>query len=129
MDTDNLNRVIRQVKRNKGAAGVDGMTIDYLEPHWKGHQREIFRKIRQRKYQPQPVLRVESSKSNGGIRLLGTPTVVDRLVQQAIGQVLTPIFDHKFSKYSHGFRPRRYAQMAILKETFHKKSPPILKVI
>ncbi|MGP4042643.1 group II intron reverse transcriptase/maturase, partial [Gracilibacillus sp. D59] len=115
LDEDNLNKSIKQVKRNKGAAGVDGMTIDDLEPHWNVHQREIVWQIRQRKYQPHPVLRVEIPKANGGVRLLGIPTVVDRVIQQAMAQILTPLFDHQFSENSYGFRPRRYAEMAILK--------------
>lgn len=114
LDRDNLNLAWKQVKRNKGAAGVDGMTLDELEPYLALNKDEIIRQIRQRKYQPQPVLRVEIPKANGGVRLLGIPTVKDRMIQQAIAQVLTPIFDKQFSEYSYGFRPRRYAEMAIL---------------
>src|SRR5699024_8371192 len=78
-------------------------------------KQEITTQIKQRKYQPSPVLRVEIPKDNGkGVRLLGIPTVQDRLIQQAISQVLTPIFDKEFSPYSYGFRPRRYAEMAIV---------------
>src|SRR5699024_10037271 len=76
---------------------------------------KIVQGIRERKYEPQPVLRVEIPKPDGGTRLLGVPTVVDRVIQQAISQVLTPIFDSQISDNSYGFRPRRYAEMAILK--------------
>src|SRR5699024_2050516 len=76
---------------------------------------EIIQQIQQRKYQPQPVLRVEIPKPDGGVRLLGIPTVTDRVIQQAISQVLTPIFDSQFSDNSYGFRPKRYAEMAIVK--------------
>ena len=78
------------------------------------HKDEIISQIRRRKYQPDPVLRVEIPKPNGGTRLLGVSTVKDRLIQQAIAQVLTPVFDRQFSDYSYGFRPNRYAEMAIL---------------
>src|SRR5699024_8992530 len=112
---DNLNEAYKQVVRNKGAAGVDGMTIDELGGHLFENKGEIIRQIQQREYQPQPVLRVEIPKPDGGIRLLGIPTVTDRVIQQAISQVLTPIFDSQFSDNSYGFRPKRYAEMAILK--------------
>jgi RNA-directed DNA polymerase len=115
LDRDNLNQAFAQVKRNKGAAGVDGMSVDELDLFMKEKTDELIRQIQQRKYQPQPVLRVEIPKPNGGIRLLGIPTVTDRVIQQAISQVLTPIFDQLFSDYSYGFRPKRYAEMAILK--------------
>jgi RNA-directed DNA polymerase len=115
LDRDNLNQAFAQVKRNKGAAGVDGMTVGELDLFMKENKDEIIRQIQQRKYQPQPVLRVEIPKPNGGTRLLGIPTVTDRFIQQAISQILTPIFDQSFSDYSYGFRPKRYAEMAILK--------------
>lgn len=113
--SDNLNTAYKQVMRNKGAAGVDGMTIEELGGHLARNKDTIIKQIQQRKYQPQPVLRVEIPKPDGGIRLLGIPTVTDRVIQQAISQVLTPIFDRQFSETSYGFRPRRYAEMAIIK--------------
>jgi RNA-directed DNA polymerase len=115
LDRDNLNVAFKQVKKNKGAAGVDGMTVEDLGGYMALHKEEIISQIRQRKYQPAPVLRVEIPKPNGGVRLLGIPTVKDRVIQQAIAQVLTPLFDKQFSEYSYGFRPRRHAEMAILK--------------
>src|SRR5690606_25895512 len=115
LNKDNLNQALKQVKKNKGAPGVDGMTTDELESHLLMNKDKIIQQIRHRKYQPQPVLRVEIPKPNGGIRLLGIPTVLDRVIQQATSQVLTPMFDKLFSEYSYGFRPRRYAEMAILK--------------
>lgn len=115
LDKDNLEQAIKQVKRYKGSAGMDGMTVDELARYMVLNKDEMIRQIRKREYQPQPVLRVEIPKSNGGKRLLGIPTVLDRVIQQAIAQVLTPIFDKQFSEYSYGFRPRRYAEMAILK--------------
>lgn len=114
LDKDNLNQAFKQVKKNKGAAGVDGMTVEELGTYMALNKEEITSQIRQRKYQPDPVLRIEIPKPNGGVRLLGIPTVKDRLLQQAIAQVLTPIFDRQFSEYSYGFRPKRYAEMAIL---------------
>src|SRR5690625_81070 len=115
LNRENLNQAFKQVKRNKGAAGVDGMTIDELGEHLAENKKKILLEIRNRTYQPQPVLRVEIPKLNGGIRLLGIPTVTDRVIQQAISQVLTPLFDRQFSENSYGFRPNRYAEMAILK--------------
>ncbi|MFD1174120.1 group II intron reverse transcriptase/maturase [Oceanobacillus picturae] len=114
LDRDNLNQAFKQVKRNKGAAGVDGMTVDELKIYMLRNKEKIISLIRQRKYQPDPVLRVEIPKPNGGVRLLGIPTAKDRVIQQAIAQVLSPMFDKQFSAYSYGFRPGRYAEMAIL---------------
>lgn len=114
LDRDNLNQAFKQVKRNKGAAGVDGMTVDELRDYMSEHKTEIRQQIQERKYTPDPVLRVEIPKPNGGVRLLGVPTVKDRLIQQAIAQVLTPMFDAQFSEYSYGFRPKRYAEMALI---------------
>ncbi len=115
LSRENLNRAYKQVKRKKGEPGIDGMTVSELRSHIMKNKQEIITQIKQRKYQPSPVLRVEIPKDNGkGVRLLGVPTVQDRLIQQAISQVLTPIFDKKFSEYSYGFRPKRYAEMAIV---------------
>jgi len=115
LDRNNLNRAVKQVKRNKGSAGVDGMTIDELTGHLALNKDEILKSIRNRTYKPNPVLRVEIPKDNGGVRLLGIPTVTDRVIQQAVAQILTPIFDRQFSDHSYGFRPKRYAEMAIIK--------------
>jgi RNA-directed DNA polymerase len=115
LDKDNLKQAFTQVKRNKGSAGVDGMTVDEIGIYMTENMDELIRKIRKREYNPHPVLRVEIPKPNGGTRLLGIPTVTDRVIQQAIAQVLTPMFDKLFSENSYGFRPRRYAEMAILK--------------
>ncbi len=118
LSDENLDEAIKQVVRNKGANGVDKMstmelkrTMDYEKP-FRG---KLKQQIRERTYQPQPVLRVEIPKPNGGTRLLGIPTVIDRMIQQAISQILTPIYDVKFSEASYGFRPKRNAQMAIEK--------------
>ncbi len=110
---DNLDQAQKQVIKNKGAAGVDGMTIKELPPHMLENKKDIIRRIKQRDYQPAPVKRVEIPKDNGGVRLLGIPTVVDRVIQQAITQVLTPKFNQQFHEHSYGFRPGRNAEMAI----------------
>lgn len=115
LERENLNNAYKRVKRNKGAAGVDKMTIEELGGYLILHKDEIIQEIRERKYQPKPVLRKEIPKPDGGVRLLGIPTVLDRVIQQAISQVLMPIFDSQFSDHSYGFRPRRQAQMAIVK--------------
>ena len=89
------------------------MTVDEVKGYFAKHQAEIRNKILTRKFKPQPVKRVEIPKPNGGKRLLGIPTVVDRVIQQAIAQVLSPIFDKEFSDFSYGFRPNKRAEMAI----------------
>ena len=115
LDRDNLNRAYRRVKANKGASGVDGMTVDEALPWLKEHREELLESIRNGKYKPSPVRRVEIPKDNGGVRKLGIPTVIDRIIQQAIAQVLTPIYEPKFSDGSYGYRPHRSAKDAILK--------------
>lgn len=115
LSNSNLNEAYKKVYRNKGASGVDGVTIKELKDYLKEHKHKLLSEIRARKYKPQPVKRVEIPKTNGGVRKLGIPTVVDRVIQQAINQVLTPIFDIQFSDSSYGFRPLRSAQGAVLR--------------
>ena len=115
LDRDNLNKAYKRVKANKGASGVDGMTVDEALPWPKEHRDELLESIRNGKYKPSPVRRVEIPKDNGGVRKLGIPTVIDRMIQQAIAQVLTPIYEPKFSDGSYGYRPHRSAKDAILK--------------
>ena len=110
---DNLNRAYKQVKRNKGAGGIDGMQVDKLLPYLKENQKELVQSLRDGKYRPKPVRRVEIPKENGKTRKLGIPTVMDRLIQQAISQVLTPIFEKQFSDNSFGFRPKRSTHDAL----------------
>ena len=107
LSKDNLNAAYLQVVRNKGAAGVDGMTVEELGAFLSENGESIREQLRTRKYKPQPVKRVEIPKPDGGIRNLGVPTVVDRFVQQAVAQVLTPIFEEQFHDHSYGFRPNR----------------------
>lgn len=108
-----MNKAFQKVKRNKGAAGVDEKDIEATRLYLKEHGHEILRLIQEGKYKPQAVRRVEIPKPNGGKRKLGIPTVTDRVIQQAIIQVLTPIFEKQFSPYSYGFRPNRSAHQAI----------------
>jgi RNA-directed DNA polymerase len=115
LDRDNLNRAYKRVKANKGAPGIDGMTVEDALSWLREHREELLESIRSGKYKPQPVRRKEIPKPDGGIRKLGIPTVVDRVIQQAIAQELTPIFEPLFSEDSFGYRPRRSAQMAIQK--------------
>ena len=115
LNDGNLNKAYLQVVRNKGAAGVDGMEYTELKDYLIEHGEEIKELIRSRKYNPLPVLRVEIPKENGKVRKLGVPTVLDRFVQQAIVQVLTPIYEPIFSETSYGFRPNRCCEMAIIK--------------
>ena len=104
---DNLNKAYLQVKRNKGAGGIDGMQVDELLPYLREHQSELIRQLREGKYKPNPVRRVEIPKEGGKTRKLGIPTAVDRVVQQAIAQELTPLYEEQFSDSSFGFRPGR----------------------
>lgn len=115
LSKENLNAAYLQVVRNKGAAGVDGMTVEELGPYLSENGENIREQLRTRKYKPQPVRRVEIPKPDGGIRNLGVPTVADRFVQQAVAQELTPIFEEQFHDHSYGFRPNRCAQQAVLK--------------
>jgi len=115
LSRNNLNDAYLQVYRNKGAAGVDGISIDDLKAHLSENRENLIQQIKDRKYKPQPVKRVEIPKDNGKMRQLGIPTVVDRVIQQAIAQVLSPIYEEQFSDNSYGFRPKRSCEMAIIK--------------
>ena len=111
---DNLNKAYKKVKSNKGAGGVDGMSVDELLGFLRDNQKQLIQKIRDGKYKPNPVRRVEIPKeTKGEFRKLGIPTVVDRVIQQAITQVLSPIYERQFSENSFGFRPNRGAHDAL----------------
>ena len=112
---NNMMLAYKKVKANKGASGIDGITVEEIDEYVKAHWVEIREQIRKRKYQPQPVRRVEIPKPNGGVRNLGIPNVIDRIIEQAIAQVLTPIAEPHFSDNSYGFRPGRRAQQAVIK--------------
>ena len=113
LDRDNLNRAYKRVKANKGAPGIDGMTIEAALPWLKEHKDELIGRIKRGKYTPSPVRRVEIPKPDGGTRKLGIPTVIDRIIQQAIAQKLMPIYEPMFSDGSYGYRPGRSAKDAI----------------
>lgn len=115
LDNNNLYRAYQQVYKNKGTNGVDGITVEELGGYLYQHKEEIKEQIRNLKYKPSPVRRVEIPKENGKMRKLGIPTVVDRVIQQAIVQVITPLFEPQFSENSYGFRPRRSCEMAVIK--------------
>jgi RNA-directed DNA polymerase len=110
---DNLLKALQAVEANQGAAGVDGIEVaelrKYLQAHWAGHKEQLLNGT----YQPRPVRRVDLPKPGGGTRMLGIPTVLDRLIQQAIHQILSPLWEGEFSAHSYGFRPGRSAAMAI----------------
>ena len=115
LDDKNLYKAYKQVYKNKGASGVDGVTIEELGKYMYLHKEEIKDQIRTRKYKPSPVKRVYIPKDNGEKRGLGIPTVVDRVIQQAIVQILSPIYETQFSETSYGFRPNRSCEMAVVK--------------
>ena len=105
LESENLRRAYRQVKRNKGSAGIDGMTVDDLTTFVKQHWPKIQRQLLEGSYRPKPVKQVEIPKPKGGVRKLGIPTVADRLIQQALLQVLQAEWGRSFSHFSFGFRP------------------------
>jgi len=111
----NIMHAYRQVMSNKGSAGIDGMRVGNLYEYWTNNRERIEHEIREGRYQPQAILGVEIPKSKGKTRLLGVPTVVDRMLQQAVGQVIAVKFEMEFEDYSYGFRPNRNAQQAVMK--------------
>ena len=115
LNKDNLNRAFKRVKANKGAPGIDGMTVEETGDCLRENQKELIERIKRGKYTPDPVRRVEIPKPEGGMRKLGIPTVKDRIFQQAIGQQLMPVYEALFSENSYGYRPGRSARDAILK--------------
>lgn len=111
---DNMNKAYKKVKSNKGAGGIDGMSVEELLPYLKRHRLELLRELEKGKYKPNPVRRVEIPKEEKGeLRKLGIPTAVDRVVQQSIAQVLMPIYEGQFEEESYGFRPKRSAHDAL----------------
>ena len=115
LNRDNLNNAYKRVKANKGAPGVDGMTVEEALPWLKEHGKELTDSILQEKFKPDPVRRKEIPKPDGGVRKLGIPSVKDRIIQQAIAQMLMPIYEPIFAEGSYGYRPGRSAQDAIFK--------------
>jgi RNA-directed DNA polymerase len=116
LSRDNLNRAYKRVKSNHGAPGIDGMTVEAALPWLREHGDELLQSIREGRYRPSPVQRKEIPKPDGnGVRKLGIPTVVDRVIQQAIAQQLQPLYEPIFSEGSYGYRPGRSAQQAIRK--------------
>jgi len=116
VERENMFRALRQVEANKGSAGIDGVSVVTLRASLREHWPRIKEELLEGRYQPQPVRRVEIPKPGGkGMRQLGIPTVMDRLIQQALNQVMQPIFDPGFSESSYGFRPGRSAHQAVLK--------------
>lgn len=112
---ENLNKAYKKVYQNKGASGVDGITVEEVSEYLKENKDKILNQIRHRRYKPQPVRRVQIPKENGKKRNLGIPTVVDRIIQQAIVQVISPIFEKQFNDNSFGFRPNRSCEQAVIR--------------
>jgi RNA-directed DNA polymerase len=114
LNNQNMRYALRQVEANKGAGGCDDMQADELRNYLDTHWRALKESIKAGNYRPSPVRKVEIPKAGGGKRMLGIPTVIDRLIQQAIAQWLTPKCDGEFSEYSYGFRPGRKAHQAVM---------------
>jgi group II intron reverse transcriptase/maturase len=112
-ERENMQTALKRVESNKGAAGIDGMKVEDLRDYLKAHWQEVRETLESGKYRPSPVRRVEIPKPDGGVRQLGIPTVIDRMIQQAIAQVLSPMFEEIFSTHSYGFRPGRSAHQAV----------------
>ena len=115
LNQNNLNKAYKKVVANKGVAGVDGITVEEEFDYLKENKDRIINQIRKRKYKPQPVKRVQIPKDNGKMRNLGIPTVTDRIIQQAIFQVISPIFEKQFNDNSFGFRPNRSCEQAVIR--------------
>ncbi|WP_110926706.1 group II intron reverse transcriptase/maturase [Bacillus massiliglaciei] len=115
LSRENLIEALKRVEKNKGSHGIDGMSVKSLRRHLYENWETLCDSLREGTYQPNPVRRVEIPKPNGGVRLLGIPTVTDRFIQQAIAQVLTPLLDPTFSEHSYGFRPNRRGHDAVRK--------------
>lgn len=113
LERANLQRALKQVRQNKGAPGIDGMTVDELPAYLRDHWLEIRAQLEAGSYRPQPVRRVEIPKPDGRVRLLGIPTVLDRFIQQAIAQVISEQWEPHFHPSSYGFRPQRSAHEAV----------------
>lgn len=109
----NINQAIKQVVANQGSAGVDGMSVKALTSHLKNHRQEVVKAVVSNRYLPLAILGVEIPKAHGKTRLLGIPTVVDRVLQQAVHQVIHRTFELEFSEHSYGFRPQKNAHQAI----------------
>jgi len=115
LSRQNMLKALRRVEKNKGAPGIDNLTVESLKPYLRKNWLPIREQLLKGEYKAQPVLRVEILKPNGGKRLLGIPTVIDRLIQQALLQILTEVFDPGFYPFSFGFRPNRKAHDTIRK--------------
>ena len=115
LNPENLNKAYKRVYQNKGASGGDGVTVEELADYIKDNKERITSQIRKRKYKPQPVRRVQIPKENGKKRNLGIPTIMDRIIQQAIVQVISPIYEEQFNDNSYGFRLGRSCEQAVIK--------------
>ena len=110
LSDSNIALATKAVKANNGSGGIDNITIEQIDEHMLNNWNNIKQQIRERTYKPSPVRRVEIPKPNGGVRNLGIPTIVDRIIEQAITQILSPICEPHFSDYSYGFRPNRSSE-------------------
>lgn len=113
LNSQNIERALRAVERNKGSGGIDDMQSDELRPFVNANRRILVNRLLEGSYKPCPVRKVEIPKDTGGVRMLGIPTVVDRMIQQAIYQALSPMYEEEFDKHSYGFRPGKNAHQAV----------------